>query len=111
MAGLGLEMGRLLGEFVKPETTEEKLGLVWVRCGMRDDPGSSSLAFIELNCSRLRVRSRILLESFSFSDLSVYKVPIKDGISNCCACSRIHFDKWVQELSRRSSKALVSSSE
>jgi hypothetical protein len=52
MAGLGLEMGRLFGEFVIPATTEEKLGLVWLRCGTRDDPGSSSLAFIAVNWSR-----------------------------------------------------------
>jgi hypothetical protein len=57
------------------------------------------------------VRSRTLFASLSFSDLNVYNVPISDGMSNCCACSKIHLDRCVQELSRRSSKALDSSSE
>lgn len=36
---------------------------------------------------------------------------MREGMSNCCAGSSIHFDRWLHEWSRSSSKALAISSE
>jgi len=83
MTELGLGVGIILDELVMPLTTDEKCGLVELRCCANTLPGKSNLAFIATSWSLFVVRSRTLLTSFSFSVLRVYRVPISDGISNC----------------------------